>query len=87
MPDPIKTAHGVFQEHMKRMEARHPSPPPTRDEIFQKAIAESKNPGAVYLSSLGAAKGGKARATSLSAKRRSEIARMGGKNRWKGKKG
>jgi hypothetical protein len=79
MPDPIKTAHATFQEHMKRVEARHP------EDLFAKAIAEGKNPAAVYLSSLGASKGGKSRAVKLSAKRRSEIARMGGKNRWKAK--
>lgn len=84
MPDPIKTAHATFQEHMKRMEARQPATTP--EAIFAKAIAEGKNPGAVYLSSLGAAKGGKARAAGLSAKRRSEIARMGGLNRWKNTK-
>ena len=85
MADPIKSAHNVFQEHMKRMEARNPAPALTQEQIFAKAIAEGKNPGAVYLSSLGASKGGKARAKSLSAARRSEIARKAGKNRWKKK--
>jgi hypothetical protein len=86
MPDPIKSAHSVFQQHMKRMEARNPTPALSQAEIFARAIAEGKNPGAVYLSSLGASKGGKARAKSLSAERRSEIARKAGKNRWKNRK-
>jgi hypothetical protein len=46
---------------------------------------KEKNPAAVALSKLGAAKGGRARAQKLSAKRRSEIARLGGKNRWRNK--
>jgi len=82
--DPIKSAHSVFAEHQRRMEARHPVEL-TREEIFAKAIAEGKNPGAVYLSSLGASKGGKARATSLTKEQRREIARKGGRQRWKNK--
>jgi hypothetical protein len=62
-----------------------PTMSPNVQALFAKAIAEGKNPGAVYLSSLGASKGGKARAKSLSAERRSEIARKAGKNRWKRK--
>jgi hypothetical protein len=42
-----------------------------------------KNPHAVALSKLGAAKGGKARAESLTAKQRSKIAKKAAKARWK----
>jgi hypothetical protein len=44
-----------------------------------------KNPAAVALGKLGGLKGGNARAKSLSAKRRSEIAKKAAKSRW-GKK-
>ncbi len=43
---------------------------------------DTRNPAAVALSRLGASKGGKARATKLSAKRRSEIARKAAAARW-----
>jgi len=42
----------------------------------------SKNPHAQALSKLGAAKGGKARAKALTAKKRSQIARKAAKARW-----
>jgi hypothetical protein len=41
-----------------------------------------KNPAAVALSKLGASKGGKARAESLTAKQRSKIAQKAAKARW-----
>lgn len=44
--------------------------------------AEGKNPHAQALSALGASKGGKARAVSLSKKRRAEIARKAAAARW-----
>ena len=43
---------------------------------------DTRNPAAVALSRLGASKGGKARATKLSAKRRSEFARKAAAARW-----
>ena len=42
-----------------------------------------KNPAAVALGRLGGLKGGKARANSLSAKKRKEIAAKAAKTRWK----
>jgi hypothetical protein len=42
-----------------------------------------KNPAAVALGRLGGLKGGKARAESLSAKQRSDIAKKAAKTRWK----
>jgi hypothetical protein len=42
-----------------------------------------KNPHAVALSKLGASKGGKARAESLTPKQRSKIAKKAAKARWK----
>lgn len=44
---------------------------------------EGKNPAAVALGRLGGLKGGKARAKSLSKKKRSEIARKAANSRWK----
>ena len=46
---------------------------------------ENKNPAAVALGRLGGLKGGKARAESLTAKKRSEIAKKAAKARWKNK--
>ena len=45
-------------------------------------IPDGKNPAAVALGRLGGLKGGKARAASLSAKKRSEIAKKAAKARW-----
>ena len=45
-----------------------------------------KNPAAVALGRLGGLKGGEARAKAMSAKRRSEIARLAAKKRWAGPK-
>jgi hypothetical protein len=44
---------------------------------------KKKNPAAVALGRLGGLKGGKARAQKLTPEQRSEIARLGGRNRWK----
>lgn len=44
--------------------------------------APAKNPAAVALGKLGGAKGGKARAAVLSAKKRSAIARKAARARW-----
>lgn len=46
-------------------------------------VLPKKNPAAVALGRLGGLKGGKARAESLSAKRRKEIARKAAAKRWK----
>jgi len=46
----------------------------------------AKNPAAVALGRLGGLKGGKARADSLSATKRKEIARKAAASRWKTKK-
>lgn len=48
-----------------------------------KAQDQGKNPAAVALGRLGGIKGGKARAVSLTPKKRSEIARKAAKARWK----
>ena len=55
-------------------------------QIAEKATRESaldRNPAAVALGRLGGLKGGKARAKSLSAKKREEIARLAAAARWK----
>ena len=62
----------------------------TAFRVFQEAIGEApktespeKNPAAVSLGRLGGLKGGRARAASLSAEQRSEIAKKGARARWK----
>jgi len=57
----------------------------TEGEPEPKTEDEGKNPHAVALGRLGGLKGGKARAEKLSAKKRSEIAQMAAKARWKKK--
>jgi len=54
-------------------------------KIVRESTREGKNPAAVMLGRLGGIKGGKARAESLSAKRRKEIARKAALKRWKKK--
>lgn len=56
----------------------------TGDE--SEAPEEGKNPAAVALGRLGGLKGGKARADSLSAKKRAEIALKAARARWDKKK-
>lgn len=56
----------------------------TKDEDQPKK--DTRDPAAVALSRLGASKGGKARAASLTAKRRKEIARKAARARWQKKK-
>ena len=46
-------------------------------------VDDGKNPAAVALGRLGGQKGGKARAKSLTAKQRSDIAKKAAKSRWK----
>ena len=48
----------------------------------EKIEPPAKNPHAQALSKLGASKGGQARASKLSAKKRKEIARKAAKKRW-----
>ena len=52
-------------------------------ELLNKATQEGKNPAAVLLGRLGGLKGGKARAASLSAEKRSEIAKKAAQTRWR----
>lgn len=49
-------------------------------------VPDTRNPAAVALGKLGGKKGGPARAASLSAKRRSDIAKKAARSRWKGHK-
>lgn len=54
----------------------------TDEELQKRAIEEGKNPAAVILGRLGGLKGGKARASKLSARKRSEIAKKAACARW-----
>jgi hypothetical protein len=53
---------------------------------MEQAVSEGKNPAAVALGRLGGLKGGKARAESLTAKKRKEIAQKAAVARWSKKK-
>ena len=55
-------------------------------EIEDTPDLKGKNPAAVALGKLGGLKGGKARATALTAKRRTEIAKKAAAKRWSKKK-
>jgi hypothetical protein len=54
----------------------------TGEESESKAADAGKDPAAVALGRKGGLKGGKARATSLSKKRRTEIAQKAARSRW-----
>jgi hypothetical protein len=73
-PDPNTLAFGIVQ-------ALTGEPPPAPPEEGTPA-APAKNPAAVALGKLGGAKGGKARAAKLSAKKRKEIAKKAARARW-----
>ena len=65
---------------------RRPSTDPNKAafDLIQKVIDKGeKNPAAVALGRLGGSKGGKIRAATLSAKRRSEIAKKAARARWR----
>lgn len=59
----------------------------TMEEVRANAIAEGKNPAAVMLGRLGGLKGGKARAATLTAGQRSEIAKKAAAARWQTRSG
>jgi hypothetical protein len=69
--DPVLFAKAVM-ENIIGEKWNDPEHPPARE----------KNPHAVAMSKLGASKGGKARAESLTAKQRSKIASKAAKARW-----
>jgi hypothetical protein len=72
--DPIRAAKSLIEQVTgEPWSVASPKHPPERQ----------KNPAAVALSMLGASKGGKARAASLTAKQRSKIAKKAAKARWK----
>ena len=54
-----------------------------KGKTAKKSPTPAKNPAAVALGHLGGLKGGKARAESLSAKKRSQIAKAAAMARWK----
>ncbi len=72
--DPNVAAKSMIDEIARRSEGR-PEPEPEKP----------KNKAAQELAKLGASKGGKARATKLSKKRRSEIAKKAAEARWQNK--
>jgi hypothetical protein len=56
--------------------------PTERVEVLEERTVEARNPHAAALGRLGGLKGGPARAASLTAKRRREIARAAARARW-----
>ena len=54
----------------------------TNESVDETIPDDTKNPAAVALGRLGGLKGGKARAKSLSKKRRTEIAKKAARKRW-----
>lgn len=72
--DFAEIARGVVEQAVGEHLDGSPLPPEPPD---------TRNPAAVALSKLGASKGGKARAESLSRKRRVEIAKKAATARWK----
>jgi len=71
--DPVLFAKSVMENIIgEKWNVNDPEHPPARE----------KNAAAVALSKLGASKGGKARAASLTAKQRSKIAKKAAKARW-----
>ena len=71
-------------ESMQKRSSRHKHPNQT-DALTTQGSTEKepeKNPAAVALGRLGGLKGGKARASKLSAERRKEIAQNAAKARW-----
>jgi hypothetical protein len=57
----------------------------TMEEVLTNAAKEGKNPAAVLLGRMGGLKGGNARAISLSAERKTEIAKKAARTRWQKK--
>jgi hypothetical protein len=71
--DPVLFAKSLLESVTgEKWTGADPEKPPERE----------KNPHAVAMSKLGASKGGKARAESLTAKQRSKIAKKAAKARW-----
>lgn len=79
-PDENEMAFDGLQELLRRSEARDKGEPV--DQPAEEKTTPEKNPAAVALGRLGGLKGGKARAESLSAKKRSQIAKKAAKARW-----
>jgi hypothetical protein len=71
--DPIAFGHWLIEQTAQATGETPENPPPPQP---------AKNPAAVALSKLGASKGGKARAASLSKKKRAEIAKKAAAARW-----
>ena len=72
--DFMEVARGIVEHAIGEQMDGRPLPKPEPDK---------RNPHAVALGSMGGKKGGKARATKLSKKRRKEIAHNAAKSRWK----
>jgi hypothetical protein len=72
--DFMEVARGIVEQAIGEQMDGRPLPEPEPD---------TRNPHAVALGSMGGKKGGRARAKSLSARKRSRIAKQAAKERWK----
>ena len=82
LPDPNVLAFNIVQAIAGEPPAQQEPP---ADPLAVPLTPDGKNAAAVALGRLGGAKGGKARAAKLSAKKRSEIAKKAAAARWKKK--
>jgi len=71
--DFMEVARGIVEQAIGERIDGSPLPQPEPD---------TRNPHAVALGTIGGRKGGKARAKSLSARKRSQIAKLAAKKRW-----
>jgi len=69
----MEVARGIVEQAIGERIDGSPLPQPEPD---------TRNPHAVALGTIGGRKGGKARAKSLSARKRSQIAKLAAKKRW-----
>ena len=70
----MEVARGIVEQAIGEQMDGSPLPEPEPD---------TRNPHAVALGSMGGKKGGKARARALSGRKRSQIAKLAAKKRWK----
>ena len=81
--DPNQRARSVVDQATAPTMRPPPSPTPPPGATYTPPAEPVKNPAAVALGKLGGAKGGPARAKSLTKKRRQEIARKAAAARWR----
>jgi len=71
--DPVEIAHSIFDDFLSKHDP---------DSVTKQPQPEGKDPKRQAAGRIGGKKGGTARATSLSAAKRKEIAKKAAKGRW-----